>query len=787
MTIETLRLLEFDKILQKITEFAHSPATQANLLATAPLGSRLEIERRFGLIEEIRTIGRSGITLPLAAFDDISTLLGLARPEGAVLNPLEMATLIPLLRIATALRRQFAYRSDSPLLTGLTAEVTGCPEILEPLELSIAQDGTLLDTASPLLYELRGRQRHLIARVRKRLEEIVREREIALFLQDDFITQRNGRWVIPVRMDAKGMVPGVVHDISNSGETAFMEPLEIIGLANELENLTADERAEQIRILRELTGWIREDADQLQKEFAVVAQLDFLNAITSFAELTNAAIPALTGELMLDIVQGRHPLLVLMQLEQNGKPVVPLDISLGGATQEQVLLITGPNTGGKTIAIKTAGLLLLMAQSGIPVPADGASTFPATAKLLADIGDEQSIEESLSTFSAHIKKISRIIAKADEQTVILLDELGTGTDPAQGAALSCGILAELQARGSLVLATTHLTDIVAFVHRTRGMLNSAMEFDSRTMAPAYRLTTGEPGQSHTFDIARRCGLSEPLLKAAEGFCGRLESEFYQLLAELREKRQQCELRLIDICLREKALASREAAVAALQAEAGEQQREARRKSLVEAKELIRSTRRELNLILDEARRDKSRSSLAKITVIEKKTEADLAELTLRPIIAAESIKAGDRLFATSLGIDVTVLSLSGRGERLRVRAGNLDIEIPVTAVTLPIGTKAAVPKKRVEHSVVREELADSDGSQLLLIGRRSEEALQLLDKFLDQAALAGTENVRIIHGKGEGILLRSIRECLASHPLVEEFRAGKDIEGGEGVTFARLK
>lgn len=788
MSTETLHLLEFDKILQKITLFAHSSATKAALLSITPLSSRPEIELRFGLVHEIRQLARNGIVLQLSDFDDISELLNLARPEGAVLNPLEMAILIPLLRIGKALRKQLSYRTDTPLLCELTAEVSGCPEILEPLELSIAQDGTLLDTASPLLYKLRERQRQLIIRVRKRLEEIVRERQIAIFLQDDFITQRNGRWVIPVRMDSKGMVPGVVHDVSNSGETAFMEPLEIIGLVNELENLTADEKAEQIRILRELTNWIREDADQLQKEFTAIFQLDFLNAITGFAELINAEIPALTGDLQINIRQGRHPLLFMMQLERGGKPVVPLDIELGSASSgNQILLITGPNTGGKTIAIKTAGLLLLMAQSGIPVPAECTSLFPVTAKLLADIGDEQSIEESLSTFSAHINNISRIIANADSQTIILLDELGTGTDPSQGAALSCGILTELQGRSSLVLATTHLIDIVAFVQRSSGMLNGAMEFDDRTLTPAYRLTIGEPGQSHAFDIARRCGLPEQVLKTAEALCGQLESEFYMLLAELREKRQQCNLQLVDISLREKALATRETALAALIAETGEQQKEARIKSLSEAKELIRSTRRELNMILDEAKQERSRNSMVKLNVIEEKNEAALAELGPQAIITAESIKAGDHLFATALGHNVTVLSVDRRNERLRVRAGNLDIEIPVTSVSSPTVNKTVVQKKRLGHFVSREEPENSDFSQLKVIGCRAEEALHLLDKFLDQAALEGIENVRIIHGIGEGILMRAVREYLANHQLVEEFRTGKDIEGGEGVTIAKLR
>jgi len=787
MTTEPLHQLEFEKILARISAFAHSTATTASLKEMAPLFSRQEIELRFGQIEEIRQLSRTGIRLPLDFFDDITEVLELARPAGAVLNPADLSLLLPVLGIGGAIRTQFDYRTDIPLLAELAGSVTGFPEILEALNYAIAPDGGLLDTASSQLFELRRKKKQLTARVRKRLEEIVREREVAIFLQDDFITQRNGRWVIPVRMDSKGMVPGVVHDVSNSGETAFMEPIEIIGMVNELENLGAEEKAEQIRILREFTAWIREDAERIQANFNAMVKLDFLNAIASFADLLGANTPLLADDLQLQIRAGYHPLLLLMQRERGGKHVVPLDLQLGGKSGSTVLLITGPNTGGKTIAIKSAGLLMLMAQSGIPVPAAPNSVFPAQATLLADIGDEQSIEESLSTFSAHIRKISTILRLADARTIVLLDELGTGTDPSQGAALACGILADLQAKGCLVLATTHLIDIVAFVQRTEGMINGAMEFDRRTLTPGYRLATGEPGQSHALDIARTCGLPERILTSAENLLGRMESDFHNLLADLKELRRKHETVLADITARERALAAREDSLAARIKELEQQQRESRAKGLQESKELVQSARREINRILEEARREKSRKSSESLTKLETELDNFIREVKGEQALTADTIQTGKSLFVRALGYDATVLFVDRKHERVRVNAGSMEIEIPFSGLEEPRGEAAKKKAGRRQGSILTTHQELEPKRELNLIGCRLEEAIGRLDKFLDLVALNGWKETRIIHGIGTGTLMRGVREYLARHPLVEEFREGEQFEGGAGATVVTMR
>lgn len=780
---DTRRLLEFEKIIDCIATFAHSAATTPLVYALAPLGAKSTIELRLALIAEIRHLALSGIRLPFAPFDDVAAIIERARPEGSLLTTDELALLVPILQVSDKVKKLLDYRSDIPLLRQISADVNSFPDILEPLQQTIAPDGGILDTASNLLFTLRRNQRHLLARVRKRLEEIIREREVAIFLQDDFITQRNGRWVIPVRMDSKGLVPGVVHDVSRSGETAFMEPIEIIGMVNELENLTAEEKAEQIRILKEITAWIREDADAILACFNAVVTLDFLNAIASFADRVGAKNPQLTDRMTLEIHEGYHPLLLLMDADSSVKRVVPLDVRIGEEVDIRTLLITGPNTGGKTIAIKVAGLLTLMIQSGIPVPADSTSVFPATAKIVADIGDEQSIEESLSTFSAHIRKITAILAAADQQTLVLLDELGTGTDPQQGGALACAALEELMKRGSLVLATTHLIDIVTFVQKTTGMMNAAMEFDQQSLTPLYRLTMGEPGQSHALDIARRCGMPERIIAAATRFAGKMETEFHTLLADLKQSRQESELLRADLLARENQLSTKEQQLEAALRSLNEVRRETKEKGLADAKALVNAARGEINRILETARKENGRAAFSSLIALEAKLDAQLDEISPKPPLDRGSLQPGSSVYVKTLGSNATILTVDSKHERLRLSAGSLEVEVPFSAVSAAESTSRAVKITR-KPRLSNEKPAEHE---LNLIGWRVEEALLALDKFLDSSLVHGVRELRIIHGIGTGNLLRGIREYLARSPHVESYRPGEGFEGGEGITIVTMR
>lgn len=777
---EAVRTLEFDRILQEISRWCHSGASRDAVLHILPLAEREGIERRFGMVEEIRRLTVQGVPLRLSAYEDITPVLEKLRPEGAVLAPPELVSCLPLLRVLAAIARQMGPRDDIPLLKELAGSITGFPDILEPLERSLDPEGNILDTASRLLFDLRSRKRALTARIRKRLEEIVRERDISIFLQDDFVTQRGGRWVIPVRMDSKGQVAGVVHDVSNSGETAFLEPLEIIGLANELENLSAEEKVEEIRILREICGWIREEADELAAQQAVLVRLDLLNAVASFADSLDARVPEIGRSRALRLVGARHPILLLLERQGNGRETVPLDLSLG--EDDAVMVITGPNAGGKTIALKTAGLLLLMALSGIPVPAGETSVFPLIDGLLADIGDEQSIESSLSTFSAHVANISAILRTAGGRSVVLLDELGTGTEPVQGAALACSVLQELQEKGALVIATTHLTDIVGFVHKRDAMVNASMEFDRETLTPLYRLKKGEPGQSHALEIARRYGLPDEVIERARSMLGRMETEFHSLLDELKGQRMKYEETLAELERRGRILAGEEQRLEERRAGWERERRESLEKAFRESKDIVSGVKRELNAILEEARRERSRDSMKKLAAVEERVEERLREMVGEPSLAMDQVREGDTVFVRSIGFDGVVVKPDPRSGRVRLLAAGKELEVPVSDLA-PRRGAAPKPSRKPRRKEEREEVPH----QLHLIGLRVDDALKKLEPFLNHASLDGIREVRIVHGKGTGALMRAVREHLEGHPLVESFREGEPFEGGTGATVVKIR
>jgi DNA mismatch repair protein MutS2 len=483
---------------------------------------------------------------------------------------------------------------------------------------------------------------------------------------------------------------------------------------------------------------------------------------------------------MIRLREGRHPLLILLKRERGGKEVIPLDLTLG--EESSIMVITGPNAGGKTIAIKTTGLLLLMALAGIPVPAASTSVFPLVGALLVDIGDEQSIEESLSTFSAHVSRIAGILDQAGGRTMVLLDELGTGTEPGQGAAIACAVLNDLQEKGSLVLATTHLSDIIGFVHRTQGMVNAAMEFDQKTFTPLYRLKSGEPGQSHALEIARRYGLPDRVIAFARGMVGRLETDFHELLAELQKMRRLHEEKLRVLEQRDREVTEKTLRLTEQRAEAQRQQKEALEKAWQEARDIVQGAKREVNAILDEARKERGRTAKKLLEDAQRQVEEKLSEFHPEELLTADRIEEGMIVFVRSIGYDATITAIDHRHGRLRVRAGRMELEIPLADVA-PAKGKAAQPKKTSRRGGAEETLS----WELKIIGMRVDEALPELERFLNHASLEGRGEVRIIHGKGTGALMRAVRDHLDGHPLVLGFRKGEPFEGGEGATVVTLR
>ncbi len=785
---ETLARLEFDKLLAEISRHSHSSCTTERVQGIRPLTDLGQIRTISGRIGEIRALNLAGISLDLGSFDDIRPSLDRLRPVGALLAPLELLLFIPVLRLYAGLARQCEYRDDIPLMKSIEPRLRGFPDILEPLVASIDSDGSIMDSASRLLRETRRAKRSLAGRIRKKIEEIVRDSGIEKFLQDDFITQRSGRWVIPVRMDSKGMVKGVVHDVSSSGETAFMEPLEIIPFVNELENLAAEEKAEEIRILRQLSAWLREDAEQIAACFETLLEFDLLNSMAHFAadyELEPARLNE-SGELRL--VDARHPLLLMMEKRGVLRRVEPLGLQLGGSdrTGDSVMVITGPNAGGKTIALKTAGMLALMTLSGLPVPAGARSTFPLLDSLLVDIGDEQSIEQSHSTFSAHAARITAILLESGPRTLVLLDELGAGTEPLQGAAIACGVLHELQQQGCMVIATTHLSDIIGFVHATPGMINAGMAFDDTSFTPLYRLIVGEPGQSHAVEIARRFGMPERVIAFARRMLGNAGSEFASLLTELRQRRNEYEELRAALAVRERTLDQRSAELDVRADEVLRIRKEAAEKGWNDASELISATRRRTNALLEELKREKRSEIIDKIRQEETELVSQLKPRDVQERAALTTVRRGDVVNIGSLGCDGTVLSEDVRHGKVRVRAGRMELDVPRAELFAPLKNSGTGGKQRAP-APWKVDVVESDRRELKLIGMRVDEALAELEPFINHAHAAGLREVRVIHGVGSGRLRDAVREELERHPLVEGHRPGEPHEGRDGATVVTLQ
>ncbi len=787
MTTENaLNLLEFHKLLKVISAFSHSEATERAVSAIRPLYHKDDIEKRLGQIDEIRRMSHEGSPLRLSRFSDISPLLTKIRPEGAVLDSYELAVFTPFLTVLSDISAQIGGREDLPFLEELTDRLTGFPDILASLERSIDSEGNILDSASFMLSELRGHVKGLEGRIRRKLEEMMRDERLSVFLQDNFATERSGRWVIPVRMDAKGQVPGVVHDVSRSGETAFIEPLAIISLSNELENLIAEQKAEEIRILRSICSKIRDTAAEMGVQYEIIVALDLLNCIAQFADELGMHSPLINDSDTIDLMDARHPLLMLA-FQKTGRTgqVVPLDVRLGGDTT--VMVITGSNAGGKTIAIKTIGLLLLMASSGMPVPADSSSSFPLVNNLLIDIGDEQSIENSLSTFSAHVSHISEILKSADSRSLVLIDELGTGTDPEEGAALACAVLKEIRNEGSLLFATTHLTDIKGFVHRTEGMMNASMEFDQKTLTPLYRLKMGEPGQSHAIEIARRYGLPDRIIESAKGLLGGIKIEFDSLIADLNEKRAKYENGLKELQKERSGIEEMKGLLAEKLSEAERRRKEVLAKTFRDASEIVSETKRQMHHLLEEFKKKEREKRREVLKQIEKKQEEIGREIREHEGIdhvasSIAGIKAGDIVFVSSLGYDASVVGVDEKHNRLRVRSGSIDIEVPLSDIGVKKGISVDVKAGPARFIGADETVS----SRINIIGLRVDEALSQLEPFLNHASLAGLSEVTIIHGFGTGILAKAIHEHLDGHPLVKKYRRGEQSEGGAGVTVVTL-
>lgn len=798
--------LEFPKILARLARYADFSAGAELALALTPAPDYREAQERLVLTAEARALFMARPDFALGGISDIRPWVDQARHE-VLIMPRDMLQLRDTLqgaeqvhRVLTRLEAQFPHLAD------IAWRVTPQPQLVAAINRVLDERGEVRDTASPELARIRHELRITQERIQEKLRRMVASPEIARYLQDTIITRREGRFVIPVQASFKGQVPGVVHDRSATGMTLFMEPLAVVELNNALRELTLAEEEEIYRILAALTRQVAEAGAVLEATVAALAELDLALAMGRYAEELHAiqpellplpkALPDAQGEnyaagTVLQLPGARHPLL-------DPQKVVPVDIVV--APDVHMLILTGPNTGGKTVALKTAGLLLLMAQSGMHIPTDPGATLSFFEAVYADIGDEQSIEQSLSTFSSHLANIVSFLEQLDHRALVLLDELGAGTDPAEGAALARAMLEHIRKQRSMALVATHYPELKLYAHNTPGVCNASMEFDTETLAPTFRLTLGLPGRSNAFAIARRLGLPESIVKAAQGMLSGEALRAEDMLEDLHR------LRLEAARARDAARQARHEAqvlaanlrqrLAAIEAERQAILQQAREDVAAEVEALrqeLESLRRRLRSVPREGREPLAQTvaavaaELAEVAAQVPELARDSRPPLLEPTELEElapplggTPRPGDTVRVTTLGLEGELVALDG--DEALVQAGPVRTRVPLAALTLVQRGQAGV----AEPLLRLPEPAPSPGLQLDLRGLTVEEALLRLDRYLEQAARARLPWVRIIHGKGTGALRREVRRVLSTHPLVTHYEAATDRDGGDGVTLVHL-
>jgi DNA mismatch repair protein MutS2 len=684
--------------------------------------------------------------------------------------------------------------TTSELLREIGHQLHPLPAVRSTLARSFDPVGELLDTASPRLGSLRSAVRVAYDRLRRRLDALVGS-ELGGALQEPIVTLRNGRYVVPVRSEARSRVKGIVHDASGSGQTLFVEPLIAVELGNAWREAQAAEQEEVGRILDELSALVAANGEALRETLAALARFDLWAAKAQLASLMDAVRPETADRPEVILLGARHPGLT-------GR-VVPIDVRLGDGFT--ALVVTGPNTGGKTVTLRTLGLLALMHQAGLHVPADAGSRLPIFRDVFADIGDEQSIAQSLSTFSGHLRRIIRIVEAAGPDTLVLLDELGAGTDPTEGSALAQALLDHFIRAGALVAATTHYAELKAYAHTTPQASNASVEFNLETLSPTYRLTIGLPGGSQAFAIAERLGLTAEIVADARSRLSENQRVFEETLARIRTAEGETSDAL------ERARAAEARAAEALR-QADEERRRARR----ERDEAVRAARDEAQRLVvelrDEVASTRRRLERETMTVPSIDASVERAEAALgrlpesspEPAPAAAPIartwRVGERARSRSGGWEGRIAALEKGGRRATLEAGGMRVSVPVEDLELAVGgggggagtpgdgtsTATSRPGGGTNAAAMQLERARSVASSLDLRGARVDEALEALARYLDDAGLAGLERVTVIHGMGTGALRDAVRAEVASHPLVREARPGERGEGGDGATIVTL-
>ena len=793
MNQKALETLEYKKIIAQLKREMGSAASAKLADELTPLTSEKIIKEELrSTTEAVDLIVRKG-PLPTGGLYDIREALLLAKKGGS----LTMRQLLEVQNVLGISSEVVNFMHDDALpelkyigeMVDLIVEFTA---LEKEISRCILTEDEMADNASPKLKDIRRSIHQQNQAIKNKLSRIITSSSNKTYLQDAIVTMRDGRYVIPVKQEYRSFFPGMVHDQSKGGATLFIEPQGVVDLNNKLRELEVEEQLEIARILAELSSRVAEHYREIRSNLELLTKLDFIMAKGKLSCKMHASEPKIDTDGELRLISARHPLIEY-------KKAVPVDIRIGG--DYRTLIITGPNTGGKTVSLKTAGLLVMMAQSGLHIPASHASTLPIFGEVFADIGDEQSIEQSLSTFSSHMKNIVSIIDKASYDSLVLVDELGAGTDPTEGAALAIAILERFYDSGALTMATTHYNELKKYALATSGVENAAMEFDVETLTPTYRLLIGVPGKSNAFEISKKLGLSESVIERASEHIKHGDMEFENVISSIEDDKRKAAADRLDaesmraeIEEKLKKLEEKEKAISEKRADIiAEAKREAR-ELLRETKSAVKDVQKDLRKLqksgahtnLNTGALEKSRR---KINEAEDLVSEKVVKQVNSEPVSADTLKIGDRVKLLTIGQNGTILSLPDEKGNLMINIGALKVKARLQDLMLINEGKDRKPqaKSSSKYGSLLRSKSSSVSASINVMGKNLEDALADVEKYLDDVYMAGLDMVSIIHGRGGGILKDGIRQMLKRKKYVDSYGAASYNDGGEGVTVVRMK
>ncbi|MCP4543711.1 MAG: endonuclease MutS2 [Chloroflexi bacterium] len=796
MHAKHLSTLEFPKVLARLATYASFSAGEEEARSLTPATDLREIRWRMETTSEARSLLDVKPDTTLGGAHDIRPLVQVAQ-RGAVLPTTDLLDVRDTLVAARSIHRTLSrLKEQFPRMADIAGRIQLCPQIITEINRCLDERGIVRDDASPELARIRREERIAHDRIQDKLRRIISTSRNAPFLQEPIITQREDRYVIPLKADFKGRIKGVVHDVSASGATVFVEPLSVVELNNAWRELQLKEQQEVHRILAHLSDLTAEHAAEIKQTVGALAELDLAFAKAKYADAIDATAPELVpnkqtnkqthGNPAIRLINARHPLL-------DPKTVVPISVVLDDETH--VLIITGPNTGGKTVSLKTMGLLTLMAQAGLHIPVQAGSAISAFKAVYADIGDEQSIEQSLSTFSSHLTNMLSFLDLVDEHSMVLPDELGAGTDPAEGAALARSLLDHFRSRGVTAFVATHYPELKTYAQLVPGVRNACVEFDSETLSPTYKLSIGLPGRSNAFAIAQRLGMPHKIVQAARQLISpddmRTEdmlTDIHKLRIQEAQARDQANKARSEVTKLTRELRGRLESIEQERQQVLEQAHEQAAEELETVQAEARALRRRLQAagvsLKAVSEIEESVDSLAEELEDELGPAAPMPEILEPPALPRSlqrPIRPGDAVHVQPLNSKGQVLEI--KDQEAEVQVGQARVRVSLAALEL-----CALPpvKPEAEEPAIHISAAPSPGTRLDLRGRTVDEALQQLDHHLDASMRAELPWIRIIHGKGTGALRRAVREFLVDHPIVSSYESGGDKEGGSGVTIVKL-